>query len=126
MSAMGTPAVISIDDNLATPDDEDYGYIVEINMDYHEHLHAHCDYPLPLETMTVHESILLDYQHHLVNIVVGKYVKCKNLVFNLRPKEKYVLHYRNLKFYKSQGLIITKIHRTIKFKQSSWMAPYLV
>ena len=49
---MGTPALISIDDNLATPDDEDYGYIVEFNMDYHEHLHAHCDYPFPTETMT--------------------------------------------------------------------------
>ena len=111
---------------MATPDDADYGYIVEVYMGYTEHLHdAHSDYPLVSEKMTVPESMLSDYQHHLVNKVAGgKYVECKKLVPNLCPEEKFVLYYRNLEFYKSQGLIMTKIHRTIKFKQPAWMAPF--
>ena len=48
----------------------------------------------------------------------------KKLVPNLRNKNKYVIHYRNLqqclelriKFFK-------KIHRILKFKQKDWMRP---
>ena len=76
--------------------------------------------------MTVTESMLSDYQHELLNKWGGgKFIKCKKVIPNLCAKEKYVLHYRNLKFYISQGLIITKFHRAIKFKQSAWMASYI-
>ena len=71
--------------------------------------------------------MLNEYQHHLVNKMGrGKNVKCKKLVPNLCSKEKYVVHYRNLKLYKSQGLIITNIHRAINFKPSAWMTPHIL
>ena len=37
----------------------------------------------------------------------------------------YVVHYRNLKYYISQGLILKKVHRILELKQSDWMKPYV-
>ena len=47
------------------------------------------------------------------------------LVPNLMPKEKYVIHYRNLKYYLSKGWIFKKVHKILEFKQSAWMKPYI-
>ena len=45
----------------------------------------------------------------------------KTSVSNLGSKTNYVVHYRNLWLYFSLGMILTKIHRVLKFKQSGWM-----
>ena len=41
------------------------------------------------------------------------------------PKKNYVIHYRNLKYYLSQDLILTKVHKILEFEQSDWMKPYI-
>ena len=40
-------------------------------------------------------------------------------------KTNYVVYYRNLKYYLSQGLILKKVHRILEFKQSAWMKSYI-
>ena len=47
------------------------------------------------------------------------------LLPNLHNKERYIIHYKNLKLYQSLGIRITKIHRAVKFRQEAWMAPYI-
>ena len=49
----------------------------------------------------------------------------KKLIPNLGDKEKYVLHYENLKQYESLGLKIKKIHRGIRFEESQWLEKYI-
>ena len=44
---------------------------------------------------------------------------------NLMPKKNYGVHYRNLQYYLSQGLILKKVHRILEFKQSNWVKPYI-
>ena len=55
----------------------------------------------------------------------SKFTECMKLVSNLRKKERYVVHYRNLKLYQSLGMQVTKIHRALKFRQEARMAPYI-
>ena len=47
------------------------------------------------------------------------------LALNLIPKKNYGVHYKNLQYYLSQGLILKKIHKILEFKQSDWMKPYI-
>ena len=44
---------------------------------------------------------------------------------NLMPKKNYVVHYRDLKYYLLQGLILKKVHKIPELKQSDWMKPYI-
>ena len=81
--------------------------ILEVDLEYPNELHdLHNDYPLAPER-----------------------IMCKNrvekLIPNLRNKEKYVIHYDNLKQYLSLGLRLTRIHRGIKFEESEWLKPYI-
>jgi len=43
----------------------------------------------------------------------------------LEDKEKYVVHYKNLQFYLSQGMRLKKVHRALEFDQEPWMEPYI-
>ena len=47
------------------------------------------------------------------------------LLPNLHNKERYIIHYRNLKLYQSLGMRVTTIYRAIKFRQEAWMTPYI-
>ena len=40
------------------------------------------------------------------------------------PKMNYGVHYRNLQYYLSQGLILKKVHKILEFKKNDSMKPY--
>ena len=80
--------------------------ILEVDLEYPKELHdLHNDYPLAPE-----------------RINCGKVEK---LIPNLRDKEKYVIHYKNLKQYLKLGLKLKRIHRGIKFLESEWLKSYI-
>ena len=80
--------------------------ILEVELEYPESLHdLHSDYQLAPEHIGVN--------------------KIDKLIPNLRDKEKYILHYENLKQYLSLGLKLNRIHRGIKFEESQWLKRYI-
>jgi hypothetical protein len=111
---------------LSTDDDDNHGYIVEVDLHYPKELHdLHNDYPLAPEQMIVNDNDLSAYQLDLKNKMELKNSKVGKLVPNLNDKKRYVLHYRNLKYYLDKGLIVTKLHRVLQFTQSNWLKTYI-
>ena len=108
-------------------DDQESGYFVECDLAYPQELHdTHNDYPLAPERLNIEAEMLSGAQvelhtHYSFNRGTGS----KKLIPNLLPKTKYLCHYRNLKFYLDHGMLLTRIHRVLKFKQSKWLAPYI-
>ena len=85
---------------------EKHSCILEVDLEYPKSQHdLHNDYPLAPERIEVNN--------------VDK------LIPNLGNKEKYVIHYKNLKQYLSLGLKLTHIHRGIKFEESPWLEKYI-
>ncbi|UYV67977.1 hypothetical protein LAZ67_5002690 [Cordylochernes scorpioides] len=109
-------------DILALQDDSPIGYIFVVDLCYPEHLHdSHNDFPLAPERLQIVESMLSDFQKSLPHSIASSIKLCPNFF----PKSSYTVHYRTLKFYLSQGLILTKIHKIISFNQSPWLKPYI-
>lgn len=91
-----------------TSDASPVGYILEVDLEYPDYLHdLHKDYPLCAESKCAPNG------------------KQKKLLLTLNNKENYVVHYHMLKFILSQGLILKKIHRALRFNQSNWLQPYI-
>ena len=51
--------------------------------------------------------------------------KVDKLIPNLGYKEKYIIHYVNLKQFLNLGLKLVEIHRGIKFEESPWLEKYI-
>ena len=107
------------------PAESPSGYILEVDLEYPEELHdAHNAYPLAPERMVVQKEWMSEYQHSLLGVGVAP-TEVEKLVPNLRNKERYVLHYRNLQLYLSMGMRLKNVHRALSFNQSPWMEPYI-
>ena len=107
------------------PADGPEGHILEVDLEYPQELHdEHNSYPLAPERMAVQKEWMSDYQNGLLGVGVAP-TEVEKLVPNLRDKERYVLHYRNLLLYLSLGMRLTKVHRALRFEQSAWMEPYI-
>ncbi|XP_031359155.1 uncharacterized protein LOC116182752 [Photinus pyralis] len=92
------------------PDDSEIGYILECDLDY------------PIELHELHSDLPLAPEHMIPPISTSK---MKKLLLTLYPKRNYVIHYRNLKLYLKYGLKLVKVHRILRFKQSSWLKKYI-
>ena len=110
-------------------DDDDTGYILEVDLDYPKELHdLHKDYPLAPEIMSINENMLSKVQKDTHKYFYGKDAsdeKTNKLVLNVMDKKKYVLHISALKFYLQQGLSLRKVHRAMSFKQANFLKPFI-
>ena len=102
------------------------GCIIECDLEYPENLHdLHNMYPLAPEKMAVSEDMLSPYCKQIFKEFNLKNSNCEKLIPNLKSKQRYVLHYKNLQLYLSLGLILKKIHRVLEFKQEAWLKDYI-
>ncbi|CAH1115853.1 unnamed protein product [Psylliodes chrysocephalus] len=102
-------------DVLSISDDASEGYMLEVDLEYPQHLHDQ------------HKDLPFCGQH--IDPKTGKprrtTKELTKLMATLKPKTKYVIHYRALKQALSHGLILTKIHRVLRFKQAPWLKSYI-
>ena len=83
-----------------------YGYLLEVDVKYPRELHnLHNDIPFMCDKMNINGV--------------------EKLIPNLYDKKKYIIHIRALKQAIDHGLILEKIHRCIRFRQSAWMKEYV-
>ena len=102
------------------------GYFLEEDLEYPENLHDfHKDYPMAPEKIKIKDEMSSPYCLEIKNKYDIKSGGINKLVPNLLPKKNCVVHYRNLKYYLSKGLILKKVHRILEFKQSAWMKSYI-
>ena len=86
--------------------EKNHGYLLEVDVNYPKDLHdLHNDSPFMCSKMKVNGV--------------------EKLIPNLDDKRKYIIHIRALKQALDDGLVLEKIHRCIRFKQSLWMKEYV-
>ena len=121
---------IKTTDDVMEYEDNDIGYLLEVDLHYPKHLHDHHkDYPLAPELMSVKENMVSDVSKDIYKCYNdGKTVrdeKTSKLLLTLYDKDKYVIHIRNLKYYLEKGLVLKQVHRCIKFNQSEWLKEWI-
>ena len=103
------------------------GYIFEVDLDYPEELHdRHNSYPLAPERKVIDDSFLSPYCLDAKADLMVSDVKVEKLVPNLLPKRKYVVHIRNLQYYITQGMVVTKWYRALRFTQANFMEKFIM
>ncbi|XP_036146601.1 uncharacterized protein LOC118646866 [Monomorium pharaonis] len=95
-------------DVLSIALDSPTGYILEVDLEYPQHLHdAHTDLPF----CTTRDK--------------PPGMRQEKLLATLYNKKRYVIHYRNLQQCMRHGLRVTQIHRILQFEQSPWLCKYI-
>ena len=69
--------------------------------------------------------MLLDHQLKIADVCNISIGNVKEIVPNFFDKEKYVLHYKNLKLHLSLRLKIKKVRCVLKLDRSKWLKPYI-
>ena len=86
----------------------------------------HNDYPLAPEKFEITYDMLPDSCRKIAGKYGIKVSGVQKLVANLDSKSKYVVHYRNVQLYLTLEMILTKVHRVLKFKQSECLRNTLI
>ena len=111
---------------LNKSDNSLHGYFLEVDLHYPENLHDDYNgYSLAPEKFKVGEEMLSPSKLEMKKENYIKVGSINKLIPNLMSKKNCVVHYKNLKYYLSKGLILKKVHRILEFKQSDWMKPYI-
>ena len=65
--------------------------------------------------------MLSDYCLNITEKYGIKVGEVDKLIPNLKDKETYIVHCKNLQLYLSLGMKVVKIHKVLNFKQSDWL-----
>ena len=114
---------VKLEDILNSPDDNDIGYFVEVDLKYPDNLKEKTkNFPFCQENKKINPDNFNDY---MKEIKPDTYIPTKKLICDWSDKKNYLVHYRILKFYVRHGMIVEKVHNIISFKQSKWLEKYI-
>ena len=102
------------EDILNTPDDNEYGYFIECDLEYPVEIKEKTkNFPFcPYQT----KADLDLFSSYMNNVNQPNYKPTQKLLCDVTNKSKYMIHYRMFKFYLNQGMKVTKIHTIYKFE----------
>ena len=108
-------------------DSNETAYFLKVDLDYPSALHQqHDTFPLAPEHLKIpFEQLAPFQQEYLLKNDMQHVTNHEKLIPNLHNKKEYVLHVKNLQQYLALGLVCTKIHSVISFKQAAWLKPYI-
>ena len=114
---------VKLEDIINTPDDNDIGYFVEVDLKYPDNIKQKTkNFPFA----SVNKKINPDnYNDYMKEIKPDTYIHSTKLICDWSDKKNYLTHYKMLKFYIRHGMIVDKVHNIISFRQSRWLEKYI-
>ena len=114
---------LKLEDIMNTADDSDIGYFIEFDLKYSNNIKQKTkNFPFAPMNKKINPDKFSDY---MKEIKPDTYIHFKKVICDWSGKKKYLLHYRMLKFYVRQGMVVDKVHDIISFKQSNWLKKYI-
>ena len=105
---------------LRTPDNDEHGFLIECDLEYPSDIHEKTKlFPFLLEKKNVKVE---DFSPYMKANKPEKYKPTEKLFMDQTNKQRYSLHYRDLKFHIRHGIRIVKVHIDYRYKQSPWLA----
>jgi hypothetical protein len=122
-----TDEQLSTLDLMKLEDEGSFGYILEVDMMCPDSLHSFHD-PLPPAVVrrTIDSNELSDDQQIIYNSIaalIRSPFSEERLILDLNQKKNYVVYHKLLKLYVSKGMVVTKIHKGLRFRASPYMKP---
>ena len=102
-------------------------FIFEVDIEYPPGLHERDDeYLLAPEVMTIEPEITGKKQHNLRAVYFGEACSySRKLICSLFPNKHYVVLYQLLRVYYDRAMKPIKLHLSIRFKSSPYVASYI-
>ena len=124
LNSFKTDTEVTIEQILQTPGDDEFGYIVCVDLEYPDSIHdAHQDFPMAPAREPVDSMWLSSYQLDLLEEYhLPKVSMCNKMLQILYDKKDNTLHYVSIKIHKRDRPEVSKLHKVLKFRQSKWMA----
>ena len=108
--------------NLLASDPQ--GYLFEVTLSYPSNLHdLHSQFPI----LPVNREVFDDEISHMSYFLLNgkKRLRAPKLIADFNKREKYVVHYVQLKKALELGLILEEVHSAIQFNQRPFLSPYI-
>ena len=111
------------EDILNTPDDNEYDYFVECDLEYPAEIKEKTEnFPFCSYQIKADPELFTTYMN---SVKQPNYKPTEKLMCDLTNKQKNMIHYRMFKFYTKMGMKVTKIHTMYRSKQTLWLEKYI-
>ena len=115
-------------------DKQSTGYILECDLSIPTDLHDYfSSNPLASEKFAPIFAQMSTYSQKTFANIYGRssykeneHVGAQKLCGTLLPKERYILHYSNLRLFLQLGIKLDKVHRVLSFEQRPWLKDYII
>ena len=92
---------------------------MEVDLEYPPELHdMHSTFPLASEKMTI-------VPEQIPEALRDQCTSSTKLVTHLGPRKNNVVVLRNLRLYLKHGMVLTKVHRVLTYKESPWLKEWV-